>query len=324
MRRKVTVFMAVLVICVSVGVGLVQINGIRNTFAVNSSSVTVHYISVGHGDSIFIDTSNIDVLIDGGPPGAGFTVLDYLSSLNVTHIHLMVATHMHTDHIGGLVNVLDSTINVDEILINNHTYSIGWAYDNFMNSVQSSTITVAQRGQVFVLTETVNLTVLNPIQPLEFTSMNDDDVNNNSIVFKLQVGNTSFLFTGDLLTGGEQSLLDADLDLRSDVLKVAHHGLRDATTQPFLESVAASVAIISTGVNRPVGSPHQEVLQKLHANGMAIYGTHNSGTIVAQTDGTSIIILDTTELIPEFQSNIILLIFMTATLLVVIVYRIRK
>jgi beta-lactamase superfamily II metal-dependent hydrolase len=264
------------------------------------------------------------VLIDGGLSGGGFTVLDYLGNLNVTHIHLMVATHMHTDHIGGLVNVLDSTINVDEILINNHTYSIGWAYNDFMNSAQSHTITVAQRGQIFVLTETANLTVLYPVQPLELTSMKDDDVNNNSIVLKLQVGNTSFLFPGDLLVGGEQRLLDADLDLRSDVLKVAHHGLSSATSQSFLESVAASVAIISTGVNRPVGSPDQEVVQRLRANGMTVYGTHNSGTTVAQTNGTSIILLDNPEPIPEFQSSIILLILMTATLLAVIVYRTRK
>lgn len=83
----------------------------------------VHYLDVGQGDSIFIDTSNIDVLIDGGSASASSTVLDYLDNLNITRIHLMIATHPHEDHIGGLVSVLNSTLTVDEILINNQTHT---------------------------------------------------------------------------------------------------------------------------------------------------------------------------------------------------------
>jgi competence protein ComEC len=322
MSRKVAVFLAILVVSVSVGVWLVQ-NGCRkNAFVLaeleDSSSVTVHYIDVGQGDSIFIDTPDKDVLIDGGPASAGSTVLDYLGNLSVIHIHLMIATHAHEDHIGGLVAVLNSTMNIDEILINNQTYA-SVTYTNFMNLAQSHTITVAQRGQTFILTETANLTVFNPVQPLEFSSVND-----NSVVVKLQVGNTSFLFTGDAEADAEQSMLNAGLDLQSDVLKVGHHGSRYATTQPFLDSVAPLYAIISAGENNSYGHPHQETIQRLLAKGVTIYGTFHSGTIIASTDGTAIFFQNNPEPIPEFQPSIILPIFMVATLLAVTVYRRKR
>jgi len=319
MGRKVVAFLAVLIVGVSVSVWVVQSGCRKCAFAAvastDSTSVTVHYIDVGQGDCILIDTPNRDMLIDGGPARAASTVLDYLDDLNITRIHLMIATHPHEDHIGGLVAVLNSATNVDEILTNNQAYTSN-TYTNFMNLAQGYTMTVAQRGQTFVLTETVNLTVFNPVQPLEFTSANE-----NSVVVKLRVGNTSFLFTGDAEADAEQSMLDAGLDLKSDILKVGHHGSRYATTQPFLDSVAPSYAIISAGEDNPHGHPHQETIQKLLAEGVTVYGTFHSGTIVASSDGMSIIFQDSPEPIPEFQSSIILLVFMMAALLVVIVYR---
>ena len=319
MSRRVSVLLAVFAVGVLIRVWVGPSVCGKATFAVaaseDSSSIKVHFIDVGQGDSILIDTPNKDVLIDGGPTSAGFEVLDYLDSLKITRIHLMIATHAHEDHVGGLFSVLDSIMNVDEILINNQTYTSN-TYTDFMNLVQSHTVTVAERGHSFLLTETANLTIFNPVQSLEFTSAND-----NSVVVKLQVGNTSFLFTGDAEADAEQSMLNDGLDFQSDVLKVGHHGSRSSTTQPFLDKVTPLYAILSAGEENSYGHPHEETIQKLLAKEVTIYGTFLSGTIVASTDGTSIVFQDNPQAIPEFHPSVLLPLFMIATLLAVILYR---
>jgi len=284
----------------------------------NSANVTVHFIDVGQGDSIFIDTSNMDVLIDGGSASASQTVIDYLNNLNITLIHLMIATHAHEDHIGGLVDILNSSITIDEVLVNNQTHTSA-TYTNFITLAQTHNLTVAQRGQAFTLTETVNLTVINPVQPLEFSDLND-----NSIVVKLQAGDTSFLFTGDAEAPAEQSMLVSSVvSIKCDVLKVGHHGSNTATSQAFLDLVDPSYAIISAGLDNKYGHPHNETMQKLLAKGVTIYGTYVSGTIIASTDGTTITFQDNPQPIPEFSSNLasFTMIFVTTTLLAIIVYR---
>lgn len=283
-----------------------------------SANVTVHFIDVGQGDSIFIDTSNMDVLIDGGSASASQTVIDYLHNLNITLIHLMIATHAHEDHIGGLIDILNSSITIDEVLVNNQTHTSA-TYTNFITLAQTHNLTVAQRGQTFTLTETANLTVINPVQPLEFSDLND-----NSIVVKLQAGDISFLFTGDAEAPAEQSMLVSSVvSIKCDVLKVGHHGSNTATSQSFLDLVDPSYAIISAGLDNKYGHPHNETIQKLLAKGVTIYGTHVSGTIIASTDGTTITFQDNPQPIPEFPSNLtsFTIIFVTATLLAIIVYR---
>jgi competence protein ComEC len=147
-----------------------------------TSTVKVHYIDAGQGDSILIDTPDKDVLIDGGPEDAGPTVSSYLMSTGVTHLHLMVATHMHEDHMGGLVAILSSATVVDEILVNGQT-SNSSNHTSFMNLAKSHKVTVANRGQTYTLAVSANLTVFSPIQPLQFTD--PDHENDNSIVVKL-------------------------------------------------------------------------------------------------------------------------------------------
>ena len=288
------------------------------TFAATYANVTVHFIDAGQGDSILIDTSGVDVLVDGGPQAAGATVLNYVNGLNITHINLMVATHMHEDHIGGLITILSSTVQVDEILVNNQPDNT-LAYTNFMNLAKSHTILAAQRGQVYNLTATANLTILNPVQPLEFT-----DQNENSIVMRLQVGETSFLLDGDAEANAEHSMLNSGLDLKSNVLKVGHHGSRYATTDEYLDKVKPKYAIISAGKDNPYGHPHAETVQRLLAHGVTIYGTFKSGTIVSSTDGTSITFQNSPQAIPEFPSILIPSMFMLTLLCALIVCKKKR
>lgn len=263
-----------------------------------SENVTVYFWDVGQGDSILISTDQKNVLIDGGPESAGSALLGYLWSVNVTHLDFLVATHPHADHIGGLPAVLTSNITVDVVLYNGQNYS-SQICQQFMSLAQEHNLTVACRNQFYPLTATVNFTILNPTQPFELPS---NDLNTNSVVLKLQVKSVSLLFTGDATAEAEQKMLDAGLNLQSNVLKVGHHGSRTSTSQPFLDAVNPSYAVISVGVGNVYGHPHNETLQRLDSKGIVTYRTDVLGTIVFIIDGTTVMV------IPEVYSMAVLVI----------------
>ena len=276
----------------------------------NPSIVTVYFFDVGQGDSIFIDTNNKDVLIDGGPRSASLTVLNYLSELNISHVDIVVATHPDADHIGGLITVLNSSIQVDMVLYNNQT-STTKTYQEFI-SLAGDKMVVAERGQVYVLDYNVNFTVLNPTQPLEFS-----DTNDNSIVLRLQVENVSFLFTGDATFETEESMMNAGLNLKSQVLKVAHHGSKHSTSTEFIQAVKPIYAVISVGEN-PYGHPSPETIQRLLNEDVIVYNTQVSGTIVMSTDGQTIQVQGNPTPIPELIPTILLGIISMLTILILI------
>jgi len=289
-----------------------EFTGGLTVFASNPESITVHFIDVGQGDSIFIDTSGLDVLVDGGTRTAGATVVDYLDNLSITRIHLMVATHMDADHIGGLITVLNSTIQVDEVLTNNQTGTSG-TYNDFISLAKAHSVQAAKRGDTFILTAAANLTVLNPVQPLEFTSQNE-----NSVVMRIQIGESSFLLMGDAEADTEESILESGLEVKSDMLKVGHHGSRSSTTDAFLNAVSPSFAIVSAGEDNSHGHPHQETLDKLFEHGIIVYGTYKSGSIVALANSAAIAFQNSPEQIPEFPPTLIMPILMLSMLLAVI------
>jgi competence protein ComEC len=207
---------------------------------------------------------------------------------------------------------------IDTIWINGQAETSS-TYTKFITLTHSHTTTVAQRGQTYILTETANLTVFNPVQPLQFTDTSH--INFNSIVVRLQAGNTSFLLTGDADAEAEQDMIAAGLNLHCNVLKVGHHGSQYATTQPFLDQVEPSYAIISAGKNNPYGHPAPETVQRLLTKGVTTYATFESGTIVVSTDGTAITIQDSPQTIPEFGSRATLLVLTTAALSTIAIRR---
>ena len=309
MKKKVT-DKIILITILSLAIFLAQLgNSLSQTQ--DSSLVTVYFFDVGQGDSIFIDTNGKDVLIDGGRRGAGETVMDYLTDLGVSHLDIVVATHPDADHIGGLITILSSSITVDIVLYNNQT-SDTKTYQEFM-SLAEDKIVVAERGRVYVLDYNVNFTVLNPTQPLEFS-----DENSNSIVLKLQAGNVSFLFTGDATFETEESMMEAGLNLKSQVLKVAHHGSKYSTSTEFIQAVNPIYAVISVGEN-PYGHPSPETIQRLLDANVTVYSTQVSGTIIISTDGQTITVHGNPTPIPELTSTSILgLISITISLMLIL------
>jgi len=266
-----------------------------------ANNVTVYFIDVGQGDGIFIDTWGRDVLIDGGSRSGGDAVLSELRKLGIRMIHLMIATHPDSDHIGGLIKVLQAQdISVGSVLYTGEERNTQ-TYRDFINLALQRNYTLARRGQTYSLADGVALEILNPSRPLEFSQSND-----NSIVARLTVGRVAFLFTGDCEVRCETSIMNSGLTISSEVLKVGHHGSRTSTSNSFLDRVGPRVAIISAGRDNPYGHPHQETIDKLVARGITPYSTAQSGTIIVTSDGSVYTLLGNPVPIPEFPAAVVL------------------
>jgi competence protein ComEC len=238
----------------------------------------VHFIDVGQGDSILIDLGTTEVLIDGGEKSPGVT--DYLKKYVDGDLEVMVATHPHSDHIGGLIDVLGE-FKVDNVWVNGDT-ATSQTYNDFMAKATSEGAQMheAQRGDTIVA-GALTFKVLNP--PATLFS----DTNNNSIVLQLDYGNIDFLFTGDAGIAAEESMINASVLSDINILKVGHHGSRSASSPEFLNITKPEVAVYMAGVGNVYGHPHQETLTALANIGATIYGTDKNGTIVISTDGNS-------------------------------------
>jgi competence protein ComEC len=236
--------------------------------------VTIYFLDVGQGDSILVKTASKSILIDGGPSSAGSKVVNYLNAYQVSKIDLMVATHPHADHIGGLITVLQSTIPVQDIFYNGINYTSTQTFNTWKSLALTHNLTQASRGQVYSVSPTINFTVLSPTSPSQFS-----DTNAESVVMRLQVGNTSVMLTGDAQLDTEQFLVSSGSILSSEILKVGHHGSSTSTSQVLLSAVNASYGVISAGIDNSYGHPTQQTLDVLSANNIITYGTYGNGTI---------------------------------------------
>ena len=228
-----------------------------------AGNVTVHFIDVGQGDAIFVDTPGLDMLVDGGSRGAGEIVVGYLQSLNVTRIDFVVATHPHADHIGGLITVL-TEYNTTQIpvVVDNGLEATTATYADYVSAVGARSTQVAVRGDTISLGHGVEVTILNPSSPHEF-----EDANDNSVVVARAHGRDS------------------------TVLKVGHHGSRTSTSTEYLDAVSPEIAVISVGEGNRYDHPHQETLDKLTLEGSALYRTDLHGTVRVTTDGSDYTVL---------------------------------
>jgi len=245
---------------------------------VASGNLDVYFIDVGQGDSIFIDDGTTEVLIDGGEKSTGVT--DFIRPYIDGPLDCVVATHPHSDHIGGLIAVL-KTFTVSDVWTNGETYS-GTTYNEFVSAEDSSGATehIAKRGDVITVGN-LSFSVLHPDTPT------NSDPNENSIVLYLDYGNVSFLFTGDAGKPSEASMLSASVVQHADILKIGHHGSRTASSPQFIQAVNPEVAIYMAGLNNSYHLPNQDALDIVSSLGAKIYGTDKNGTIEVSTDGTN-------------------------------------
>jgi competence protein ComEC len=253
--------------------------------AMPDDKLHVSFLDVGQGDAILVQRGHQQVLIDGGPnPRALALELGERMPFWDRTIELVVLTHPHEDHLGGLVEVLER-YEVERVLHPDLEYGSA-LYDEWQALIEANDIpiTVARAGQGVVLGDGATMAVLNP--PATLLEGTNSDLNNNSAVLRLVMGEVSFLLTGDIELEAELGLIARGAGLGSTVLKVGHSGSLTSTSQDFLAAAAPEVAVISVGPN-PYGHPHGGVVASLEESlGAAnVYRTDELGTIEFITDG---------------------------------------
>ncbi len=256
---------------------------------VTQGQLQVFALDVGQGDALLIiSPEGKSVLIDAGTPGAGDDVVAALQKKNIKSLDLAVTTHPHADHIGGMRRVLEN-FEVKNFLDSGQIFA-SKEYERLLRSIKEKQIKFinAKKGMKFDLGAGASLEVLNPQGDGEWITKvrSGGSVENaNSVVTRLSYGNFSMLFTGDAESETEEIMMESSATLRSQVLKVGHHGSRYATSDKFLDAVAPEVAIISSGAGNRYGHPTQTTLDRLQKAGVKIYRTDLNGEIAIITDG---------------------------------------
>lgn len=246
---------------------------------VGAADLTVSIIDVGQGDSILVQYPNgANMLVDAGTSSAGKAVVSYLRSREVAALDIVVATHPHEDHIGGIKTVLNAFV-VCKVWDSGCNHG-SRTQANMLSAIKAKGIRFeTPKAGLTERIGDVNVSVLAPKAGVM------DDANNSSLVLRIVYGKTSFLLTGDLGDCERQSVAEWP---ESTVLKVPHHGSHNGTDLAFLQQVKPKIAVISCGKDNPYGHPHKSTLDALKYVGTATYVTAESGTVVLTSDGTSV------------------------------------
>ena len=242
----------------------------------------IDVLDVGQGDAILIQGGGKTVLIDAGDGSS--PIVDQLRQLGIRHLDLIVASHPHADHIGGLTDVLPE-------LRARHMMESGFAHPtklveqvNLLARQRRVNQTRLVRGQTIRLGTEATLTALFPEQELLFGTRSD--ANSNSIVLRLEHGTVSALFTGDAEAPTEEALLHAGIQ-PAQILKVAHHGSEHSTSEAFLNAVAPELALISVGTDNAYGHPDHATLARLDSSGATVKRTDQHGHIRLVSNGST-------------------------------------
>lgn len=239
---------------------------------------------IGQGDSIFIEAPNGNqVLIDGGPSSAVLGKLGSVMPFWDRSIDLVVLTHPHADHVAGLVEVL-KRYDVGMVLESDANYSTAeYAEWHRLLKEKQIPVIIARAGQKIHLSPKTELGILTPLE--SFVGKSPNNVHDAMVVSKLVYGSSSALLMGDAEKQVEYRLLLSGAKLKSDILKVGHHGSKTSTTQDFVRAVSPRYAVISVGRKNRYGHPTQQTLDTLAKFNIPIFRTDQGGDVEFVSDG---------------------------------------
>ncbi|WP_115642426.1 ComEC/Rec2 family competence protein [Clostridium putrefaciens] len=248
----------------------------------NTDNLKVHYIDVGQGDSILVQYKDKNMLIDAGPKSSSDKLINYLKGVGVKNINILIATHPHEDHIGGMVAVLN-TFPVEKFYAPKKTNTTK-VFENMVSKLKEKDlkINVAKSGVVLDFAEDITATLIAP------NSADYENINNYSASLKLTYGKNSFLFMGDAEKVSEKEILQKNLDISSDVIKLGHHGSSTSSSKDFLDKVNPKYAIVSCAKGNDYGHPHKEIIKDMEKRNITVYRTDLQENIVISSDGKNI------------------------------------
>ena len=226
----------------------------------------IHFLDVGQGDAtLLILPTGERIMIDTGTEESGEKILAHLAKWQVDYIDYVILSHAHSDHAGGL-SLLEEQVGVGQIL-----------YAGLVPENTSAPMRELYAGDCFAIGD-LQFSVLGPLTPAE--------QENRSLILRVDFAETSLLFTGDAEREEEELLLTTCPQLLdADLLKVAHHGSKNSTSQVFLEAVTPDFAVISASADNSYGHPSPEVEDRLAKMNCKTYSTHREGTVVFLSDG---------------------------------------
>ena len=244
---------------------------------------TFAMLDVGQGDGLYIESpTGTRILIDGGPPKKILGPLSRVMPPFARNIDALMITNPDSDHIGGFSDILKNY--KVGALFEPGTISSSKTYQNLEAEIKSKKIpdVLVRKGMILDLGGGVKLEILFPDRDVSTWATND-----GSTVAKLTYGNTSIMLTGDAPMKTEQIILSENKTghLRSNILKVGHHGSRGSSSLSFVQAVAPKYALISDGKDNKYGHPHQETLDTLAQVGAKILRTDQLGSIILKSDG---------------------------------------
>lgn len=250
----------------------------------NADGLRVIYIDVGQGDSALILTPDgKSMLIDAGESSAKNKVAQILEEYGITTLNMLVATHPHSDHIGGMQYIVEN-FQIEQVCLPGVSHT-SQGYENLLLAIQERKIPAlqAKAGESFQLGSDVHCEILAPVQE-EYENLND-----YSAVIRVCFGETSFLFTGDAEALSEAEILENTAgSIHSTVLKAGHHGSKTSSSDAFIRAVSPEAAVISCASENSYGHPHTETLETLARHRVTIYRTDELGDILAYSDGETV------------------------------------
>ena len=250
------------------------------------ADLEIRFMNVGQGDCTIVECDGKAMIIDGGPADVSGFLYSYIrNDLKLRHVDVVISTHPHADHVGGLGAVLNA-VPADVV----YSPVTRWDSAGFRSLLryadrQGTPVVVPETGDVLELGG-ATVTILSCIR--DISGWGSTSVNDMSTVVRIDYGRTAFIIAADAEFAAEQMMLSSGLPLKADVLRIGHHGSRTATCEEFLETVSPSFAVISCGRGNDYGHPHRPTLSRLQKRNITLFRTDLQGNILCRSDGKTV------------------------------------